>query len=126
MNNQEQKENSFRTLIKDEVFKNNSTNIDLYKKFPNVPKALLKRYRFDMTHQLKEYNRWLDEWREQGIELWKLEIQNKYTSKLKQIMRTSEMNENLYKEMMKNKNFDIILAFLIGMTIASIITKIWN
>ena len=79
-----------------------------------------------MIHQLKEYNRWLDEWREQGIELWKLETENKYSEKLKQIMRTSEMTENLYKEMMKNKNFDIILAFLIGMTIASIIQKIWN
>lgn len=126
MNNQEQKENSLRTLIKDEVFKNNSTNIDLCKKFPNVPKALLKRYRFDMIHQLKEYNRWLDEWREEGIKLWKLETENKYISKLHQIMRTSEMTENLYKEMMKNKNFDIILAFLIGMTIASIIQQIWN
>lgn len=137
MNNQEQKEESLRTLIKNEVFKNNSSNVELARKFPKVPKALLKRYRFDMIHQFKEYKRGIDEGIEEGIKLWKTEMKNEYQKQLELIHQSNtnrltafrkdiEWLENIYHIHMKNKTFDIVLAFLMGMSIGIIIIKIWN
>lgn len=126
MNNQEQKEESLRTLIKNEVFKNNSSNLELARKFPKVPKALLKRYRFDMIHQLKEYKRGIDEGREEGIKLWKIETENRFRKQIDEILRTSEKMKDIHQEIIKNKTFDVVLAFLMGMSIAIIITQIWN
>ena len=126
MNNQEQKEESLRTLIKNEVFKNNSSNVELARKFPKVPKALLKRYRFDMIHQLKEYKRGIDEGREEGIKIWRIEAENRFRKQINEILKTSERMKDFHEEIIKNKTFDIVLAFIMGMSISIIIIKIWN
>lgn len=34
--------------------------------------------------------------------------------------------KEIHQEIIKNKTFDVVLAFLMGMSIAIIISKIWN